>query len=89
MTNTLKYTALYSRLSKGDKDRGADESGSIKNQKMLLENYASNERLLNIKHYIDDDESGRFLDRPAYQEMIEDVKKGLISTVIMKELQPL
>jgi len=86
MTNTLKYTALYSRLSKGDKDRGADESGSIKNQKMLLENYASNERLLNIKHYIDDDESGRFLDRPAYQEMIEDVKKGLISTVIMKDM---
>ena len=86
MTNTLKYTDLYSRLSKGDKDRGSDESGSIKNQKMLLENYASNERLLNIKHYIDDDESGRFLDRPAYQEMIEDVKKGLISTVVMKDM---
>ena len=86
MATTHKYTALYSRLSKGDKDRGTDESGSIKNQKQLLENYASNERLLNIKHYIDDDESGRFLDRPAYQEMIADVEAGKISTVIMKDM---
>ena len=30
ITTTHKFTALYSRLSKGDKDRGADESGSIK-----------------------------------------------------------
>jgi len=86
MTNTIKYTALYSRLSRGDKDRGTDESSSIKNQKQLLENYATSERLLNIKHYIDDDESGRFLDRPAYQEMIKDIENGLISTVIMKDM---
>ena len=29
---------------------------------------------LNIRHYIDDDESGRFFDRSAYSRMMDDVE---------------
>ena len=58
MTQYNKITALYSRLSVGDEDRDGGESNSIVNQKAFLERYARQEKLTNIRHYIDDDESG-------------------------------
>jgi hypothetical protein len=63
MSKYNKITALYSRLSVGDEDRDGGESNSIQNQKAFLEGYAQQHRLINIRHYIDDDESGRFLNR--------------------------
>ena len=56
MTQYNKITALYSRLSVGDEDRDGGESNSIVNQKAFLERYARQEKLTNIRHYIDDDE---------------------------------
>lgn len=41
---------------------------------------------MNIRHYIDDDESGRFFDRSAYTQMISDVEQGKIGIVIMKDM---
>ena len=41
---------------------------------------------MNIRHYIDDDESGRFFDRSAYAQMISDVESGKIGIVIMKDM---
>ena len=64
MTNYNKITALYSRLSVGDEDRDGGESNSIVNQKAFLERYAKQQKLTNIRHYIDDDESGRFFENP-------------------------
>ena len=61
-----KITALYSRFSVGNEDRDGGESNSIVNQKVFLERYARQHKLMNIRHYIDDDESGRFFDRSAY-----------------------
>ena len=69
MNEYNKITALYSRLSVGDEDRDGGESNSIVNQKAFLERYAQQQRLTNIRHYIDDDESGRFFDRSAYGTM--------------------
>ena len=40
----------------------------------------------NIKHYTDDDESGRFFDRNGYARMMEDVEKGKIGIVVMKDM---
>ena len=70
MTDYSKITALYSRLSVGDEDRDGGESNSIQNQKIFLENYARGQHLTNIRHYIDDDESGRFFDRSAYLNIV-------------------
>ena len=81
-----KITALYSRLSVGDEDRDGGESNSIVNQKAFLERYARGKKLINIRHYIDDDESGRFFDRSAYTQMISDVEQGKIGVVIMKDM---
>ena len=81
-----KITALYSRLSVGDEDRDGGESNSIVNQKAFLERCARDKKLINIRHYIDDDESGRFFDRSAYTQMISDVEQGKIGIVIMKDM---
>lgn len=84
MNDYSKITALYSRLSVGDEDRDGGESNSIQNQKKFLESYARQLKLTNIRHYIDDDESGKFFDRSAYSRMIEDVENGKIGVCIMK-----
>ena len=39
-----------------------------------------------IRHYIDDDESGRFFDRSAYVRMMDDVESGKIGIVVMKDM---
>ena len=47
--------AIYIRLSKEDMDRGYDDSESVKNQKILLEEYVKNlgEKYNIINTYID------------------------------------
>ena len=84
----LKITALYERLSIGDERQriSGEDSNSIKNQKIQLEEYAKQNGLTNIRHYTDDDESGRFFDRDGYSRMMEDVESGKIGIVVMKDL---
>ena len=40
--NVIFKVAIYIRLSKEDMDRGYDDSESVKNQKILLEEYVKN-----------------------------------------------
>jgi DNA invertase Pin-like site-specific DNA recombinase len=82
----MKITALYERLSSGDEGRGDGDSNSIKNQKLQLEAYAEQQGFTNIRHYTDDDESGRFFDRSGYTQMMEDVESGKIGICVMKDL---
>jgi len=86
MNKYNKITALYSRLSVGDEDRDGGESNSIQNQRIFLEQYAQQQQLTNIRHYIDDDESGRFFDRSGYVQMMEDVEGGKVSVCVMKDM---
>jgi DNA invertase Pin-like site-specific DNA recombinase len=81
----MKITALYERLSSGDEGRDGD-SNSIKNQKLQLESYAKAQGFTNIRHYTDDDESGRFFDRSGYVQMMEDVESGKVGICVMKDL---
>ena len=83
MTDYSKITALYSRLSVGDEDRDGGESNSIQNQKIFLENYARGQHLTNIRHYIDDDESGRFFDRSAYSAVYSSPVISLYSSAVI------
>ena len=77
---------LYLRLSKEDLDklREGDESASIKNQRLLLIEYALTNNFEVVKIYCDDDESGLYDDRPGFEEMLEDAKLGLFDIVIAK-----
>ena len=81
-TNTL-ITALYCRLSQEDMRIG--ESLSIENQRKMLQEYADQNGFRNCKFYVDDGFSGTDNTRPAYVEMMNDVKNGLVGTVIVKD----
>ena len=79
-----QYTALYCRLSCDDDLAG--DSNSIKNQKMLLKQYADEHRLKDIRYYVDDGFLGSNFDRPDFKRMLTDIDDGLISTVVVKDM---
>ncbi|WP_293659481.1 recombinase family protein [Anaeromicrobium sp.] len=82
---TLKYNVgIYARLSIEDNVTGGD---SIENQVAMLKNYIEkNEQLIYKKTYIDNGFSGTNFDRDAFNKLIEDVKKGIINTIVVKDL---
>ena len=79
-----KFTALYCRLSQDDGREG--ESNSIVNQKEYLMKYAKEHGFPNPKFYVDDGYTGTNFDRPSFKEMSADIEKGLVKTVIVKDL---
>ena len=84
MNNTQpKKTALYCRLSVDDGRLG--ESISIESQKILLEQYCKDYAIKNYEIYDDDGYSGTNFDRPGFSRMYDDIQKGLIDTVIVKD----
>ncbi|MBP5605467.1 MAG: recombinase family protein [Ruminiclostridium sp.] len=84
MKNTQpKKTALYCRLSVDDGRLG--ESVSIESQKILLVQYCKDHAIRNYEIYYDDGYSGTNFDRPGFISMYDDIKKGLIDTVIVKD----
>ena len=79
----IGITALYCRLSRDDGAEG--ESNSIANQKKLLAKYAKDHGFTNTKFYVDDGYTGTNFNRPGFQQMLEDMEMGYISTVIVKD----
>ena len=82
-----RITALYCRLSSDDLQKG--ESYSITNQKSLLEEFAGSLGLANIRFYVDDGYTGVNFQRPDFQRMLDDIKQGIVGTVIVKDLSRL
>ena len=78
---------IYIRLSQEDKDKKYEsDSESVINQKELLRSYVKNNNFNLIKEYVDDGFSGTDFDRPAFKEMLEDIKNKKINCVIVKDL---
>ena len=76
---------LYLRISKEDGDK--EESESITNQRALLLGHV--QKLLNVTivdEKIDDGWSGANFQRPAFIEMMEDIRAGKADCVIVKDL---
>lgn len=80
------YTAdAYFRLSKEDGDKA--ESDSIVNQKALVREFLKMHPEIQIyKEKVDDGYTGVNFERPAFQEMLEDIKSGRVNCVIVKDL---
>lgn len=77
--------ASYVRLSQDDGDK--EESNSIVNQKNLIRDFMhKHPEFTLVKEYADDGYSGVNFDRPAFQEMMDDVKAGRINCIIVKDL---
>lgn len=74
---------LYLRLSKED-IVGDNYSESIKNQELILRDYAKSNAWEVIDVYRDDDYSGLYEDRPEFQRMIQDAYQGRFDIVLSK-----
>ena len=81
--NNQRITALYARLSRDDEKEGI--SGSIQNQKAILEKFASDNRLPNPKFFFDDGYSGVSFTRPAFMEIMELAEQGLVANLVVKD----
>ena len=79
----VKTTALYCRLSREDFEDG--ESNSIIHQKEILGKYARDHSFINTQFFVDDGVSGTLFSRPGLNSMLEEVRAGNVSTVIIKD----
>ena len=84
--------AIYKRLSLSDGDLGVDgkdESNSIENQQLMIEQYLdSKEEFNGIDRitYSDDGYTGTDFNRPGFKEMIDAAKTGEIDTIVVKDV---
>ena len=86
----IYHAAIYVRLSKEDGDvatAGKRESNSISNQKNLIKNFLKDKKdIVVVSERVDDGYSGSNFERPAFQMMLEDIKKGIVDCVVVKDL---
>lgn len=93
MSNKIKkiyHAAIYVRLSKEDGDvanAAKAESNSISNQKNLIRDFLKDkEDIVVVSERVDDGYSGSNFERPAFKLMLEDIKKGIVDCVVVKDL---
>ena len=90
VTQKIYHAAIYVRLSKEDGDvaaAGKAESNSISNQKNLIKDFLKDrEDIEVVSERVDDGYSGSDFERPAFQMMLEDIKRGVVDCVIVKDL---
>lgn len=82
----VQRVALYVRVSSQEQ---ADEGYSIGEQTERLKKYAEAMGWTVYKIYVDPGYSGGNMDRPGLNEMIKDIKKGEIDTVVVYKLDRL
>ena len=78
-------TVGYIRLSVQDKD----SSGSVENQKLIIEEWGHQHQTPIMHYYIDNGFSGNRFDRPAFQQMIQDILACKIECIVVKDLSRL
>lgn len=73
----------YVRLSR---DEDKENYSSIESQQEIINNYAISRNLILSKIYIDDNYSGYSFNRPAFNEMQDELRNGNIDIIIAKDL---
>lgn len=87
MTKRNKKVACYLRISRDEV--GKSESSSISEQKKILSKYCIDNDIFNYTFFIDDGVSGTTFDRPAFNDLKEQIEAKKISCVITKDLSRL
>lgn len=81
-------TGLYIRLSV--EDNGKVDSDSLENQRSLLERFVAERPELHVVDiYIDNGHTGTDFNRPEFDRLIGDVKKGKIDCIVVKDFSRL
>lgn len=81
-----KHAALYCRVST---DAQFEEGYSVEAQKEMLTAYCVSRGIENYEHYVDGGYSGSNIDRPELVRMVDDIKNGLVSHVVVYKLDRL
>ncbi len=81
-----KYAAIYIRVST---DAQREEGYSIDAQKEMLTAYCVSKGIKKYEYYIDGGFSGSNIDRPEMKRMINDIRDGKISCVLVYKLDRL
>ena len=80
---------IYLRLSSDDDDDKL-ESNSITNQRNMINYYLSDMKDVKVYNcYADDGYTGTDFNRPAFQEMMEDIRDKKINCIVVKDLSRL
>lgn len=89
-SETVYYATPYYRVSVDDGVHtvsGRGESNSISNQRRLIEDFVRDKPdILLGEERIDDGFSGVNFERPAFKQMMEDIKTGKTNCIIVKDL---
>lgn len=78
-----KFNILYARLSRDDDQIG--ESGSIQNQKMILEKFAKDNGFHNTLTLVDDGYSGTSFQRPSFMKILELMEQDKVLSITCKD----
>ena len=81
------YLAVYLRLSLDDE--GLGESNSISSQRQITLDYISSVPELagmQVKEFIDDGYTGTNFDRPGIKRLLDAVRRGEVSCIVVKDL---
>ena len=85
MSNKIYNACIYARLSRDDGDKL--ESDSMTNQKALIRDFLSKHpEIYVVSEKTDDGYSGVNFDRPAFQEMMDEIRSGKVNCVVVKDL---
>ena len=83
----MEQIAMYLRLLKED-EFIKDESNSITNQRAFIRGFINKDkdlRKMNVVEFVDDGYTGKNMDRPDMQRMLDLIKRKQISCVIVKD----
>lgn len=81
---TTYQTAIYARLSVEDNGCGSD---SIENQIYMIEKYIKENAALSLfSTHFDNGMTGTNFDRPGFIAMLDEVKKGSVNCIVVKDL---
>ena len=80
-----KDTVGYIRLSVLNRE----PHGSVENQRLVIEEWEHQRQIPIMRYYIDNGFSGKHFDRPAFQEIFQDIERGKIDCVVVKDFSRL
>lgn len=85
----LYRAGIYVRLSSDRKEEWREKSSSPEAQIITCKEYAIKESIEVIEVYEDYEYSGTNFERPAYQQMMMDIRNGKINCIIIRDLSRL
>lgn len=86
---TSYKVGIYTRLSNERRESWRNKSSSLESQEELARDYVRKNGLYLVKVYKDYEYSGTNFKRPGFEEMMQDVRNGLINCIIVKDLSRL